>query len=277
MNMDRRTLYALLVVLVVAVVVPMTLSSFGTGTSEKVDANQQYPAGAGPAHINFSALSKDSNNLTHAPREYWDSYAISYTEPPDRWRVEGEYYINSTTGEIIAERWDDGTVYRNSSAYAYVQPASGLSTEYERQDLEDNPGFVYDQDTDAFYKYRPHNGFLSPTNIGRHPEILKYYSWEATETTTHHGVPVITYELSSSESSHPNVPPAVNGSLQLGADDGVIYAFDITLDDDESEFRYTYSVHPVEFPNHEWVKTAQEVVAANSTSTSERLAPTQVP
>lgn len=275
--MNRRRLLPLLAVLVAAVVAAIALGSFGTSMIPVADGNQQYPAGAGPTHVDFSALSSDGNNLTHAPRDHWEAYAISYTEPPDRRRVEGTYYINSTTGEIIAERWDDGTVYRSDRAYAYVQPASGLDTERERQEFEDNPDFVYDEATDAYYKYQSRSGFLSPTNIGRHPELLEPYSWEATGRTTHHGVPVITYELSSHESNRSNVPPAVDGSFQLGVDDGIVYAFDITLDDDGSEYRYTYSVHPAEFPKHDWVETAREVAGANSSSTPERLRATRAP
>lgn len=49
---------------------------------------------------------------------------------------------------------------------------------------------------------------------------------------------------------------------------GIIYAFDITLDDDEGEARYTYSVRPAPFPDHSWVETARTVAATNTTDDS---------
>ena len=159
-------------------------------------SDQTYPAGAGPDHINFSVLEADATNVSHTPRTYWDSYAISYTAPPDRRLVEGEYYINSSTGEILAHRWHNATVYRNRTTYAFVQPAVSIPTERQREQLAADEAYGYDNITDSYYRYDPHYGQIAPTNIGRHPDILDAYTWTATDRTTHYGVPVITYRVS---------------------------------------------------------------------------------
>ena len=200
------------------------------------------------------------------PRSHWDSYAILYSEPPERRRVEGDYYINSSTGAVISDLWYGAKDYRNSDTYAYIQPAKQIPDDHQREKFESDPAFVYDTATDAYYRYDRHYGQVAPTNIGRHTDILKYYDWEATNTTTHHGVSVITYQLSDTESDDSRVPPAITGTLQLGVEDGIVYAFNITIDD-EGEARYTNTVRPAAFPDHGWVETARTVAAANSSAT----------
>ena len=269
--MDRRHFLGLLVVLVVGVVTAFVL------TTPTALGSDQYPAGAGPNHINFSTLNAADTNVSHTPREYWDSYVIDYNGPPERPLVEGDYHINSQTGEIISERWDDATVYLNGSTYAFVQPAKSIPTR-QREELELDDAFVYDNGTNAYYRYDSYYGRVAPTNIGRHTTILESYSWEARNEMTHHGVPVITYQVTGKRTKSSNVPPAINGTLQLGVEDGVIYAFDITLDS-ERPYQYTYDVQPAAFPDHDWVDTARDLTARNTTSTSgserQRLRPAQ--
>ena len=242
-------------------------SSDGPTTSDQSDLPQQYPDGAGPDHINFSALNSDNNTVSHTPRDHWDSYAITYSEPPERRRVEGEYYINSSTGEVISDLWYGAKDYRNGDTYAYVQPAEQIPDHRPREELDSDPMFVYDNATDAYYRYDRHYGQIAPTNIGRHTDILHSYDWEATNTTTHHSVPVITYQLSDVEPDNSRVAPAVTGSLKLGVEDGIIYAFDVTLDA-EGDPRYTYTVRPAAFPDHGWVETARAVAAESSSANS---------
>lgn len=50
-----------------------------SSTDEQVNADQQYPDGVGPNHINFSTLTSDNNSVLHTPRTHWDSYAILYS------------------------------------------------------------------------------------------------------------------------------------------------------------------------------------------------------
>lgn len=263
--MHRRHLLALLVAVVALVAVSATLITPGPTASNTPSSDQQYPEGAGPNHIDFSTLDSDDDNVSHTPRERWDSYALVYTEPPERRIVEGNYYINSSTGEIISELWYDAKDYRNGKTYAYVQPAESIPNEYQREELESDKSFVYDDATDAYYRYDPYYGRVAPTNIGRHTEVLESYTWEAINTTTHHGVPVITYRVTGKRTNTSRAPPAINGTLQLGVEDGIVYAFDITLDGDGS-YRYTYEVRPAPFPDHDWVDTARDVAAVNTTS-----------
>ncbi|MFA9516600.1 hypothetical protein ACERIT_05190 [Halopenitus sp. H-Gu1] len=237
-------------------------------TTGQLNSDQQYPDGVGPNHINFSKLDADDNTLLHTPRTHWDSYAIIFTEPPNRRRVEGDYYINSSTGAVISDLWYGAKDYRNGDTYAYVQPADQIPNDHQREELESDPAFVYDNATNAYYRYDRQYGQIAPTNIGRHTEILRYYDWEATNTTTHHGVSVITYQLADTVPNDSRAPSAITGSLQLGVENGIIYAFNITLDDDEGEARYTYSVRPAPFPEHSWVETARTVAAANTTDDS---------
>ena len=61
-------------------------------------------------------------------------------------------------------------------------------------------------------------------------------------------------------------PSASEGSLSLGAEDGIVYAFDLTLDVDDGA-RYTYSIEPTAFPDHEWVETAKRVAGSDGEST----------
>jgi hypothetical protein len=246
--MDSRHVLGV-IVLVAVVGAGVAVSSLGSPSTGPLDSDQQYPPGTGPDEINFSTLTADDANVSHTPREYWDAYRINYTEPPDRQRVEGEYYINSQTGEIIGERWDDGIVYLNGSTYAFAE----------------DPMFVYDNATDAYYRYDPVYGAVVPTNIGRHTGILEDYSWKAANTTTHHGVPVITYWVTGKRSES-DVLPAINGMLQLGVEDRIIYAFDITLNDGERNYQYTYDVRPAPFPDHDWVETAREISTDNTTA-----------
>ena len=268
--MDRRYVVVGSVALVAIVVASVSLATAWSGPSDPLGSDQTYPPGAGPNHVNVSALDAAETNLTHTPRNYWDSYAIRYTAPAERRLVEGEYYVNSATGEIIADRWHDATVYRNGSTYAFVQPADGIP-EHRREQFASDPSFVYDNATDAYYRYDPHYGQLAPTNIGRHPTILESYTWEAIETTTHHGVPVITYRVTGTRTDS-QAPPASNGTLRLGVEDGLIYAYDLTLDAGEDTYRYTYSVSPAPFPDHEWVDTAR-ALAANTTNGSSETKP----
>lgn len=167
---------------------------------------------------------------------------------------------------MIADLWYGAKNFRNGDTYAYVQPADRIPDDHQREEFESDPAFVFDNATDAYYRYDRHYGRVAPTTIDRHTDILEYYGWEATNTTTHHGVSVITYQLSDKEPNESRVPPAITGTLQLGAEDGIIYMFDITLDDDEGEARYTYSVRPAAFPDHSWVETARTVAATNSST-----------
>ncbi|SFK98050.1 hypothetical protein SAMN04487950_1725 [Halogranum rubrum] len=260
--MDRPHLVALLVVLVGIVAVPVSLTAFDPPTANSLSADQTYPAGAGPDSVDFEALDADEHNVSYAPREHWDAYVLNYTEPDEGARVEGVYYINSTTGEILADRWHDAKVYRHGKTYVFYQPASGLD-EHRREMFEADNQFVYDDTTDAFYRYDPHVGKIHPTTIGRHPDILELYTWEAVGTENHYGVPVLVYRATG-ERSGDYVPQLVEGTFELGVDDGVIYGFDITVRE-EGEYHYTYDVAPTEFPDHEWVDTAERL-AGNTTS-----------
>lgn len=235
-------------------------------TDERVNPDWPYPDGAGPNYIDFSTLQSDNNTVLHTPRTYWDSYAIVYTEPHDCRRVEGNYYIDSSTGAVISDLWYGAKDYRKGPTYAYVQLAEQIPDDRQREELESDPAFVYDNATNAYYRYDRHYGEVAPTNIGRHTELLSYYGWEATNSGTHHGVSVITYQLADSEPNDSRVSPAVKGTLQLGADQGIIYAFDITLTTDEGEVDYTYRVRPAAFPDHNWIEIAQSVAARNSTA-----------
>jgi hypothetical protein len=237
----------------------------GSRTSAQQSDIEAYPAGAGPDSIDFSVVGGDEATLLSLSHDGWESYAFRYDEPADRPRVEGEYYVDTTTGEIVSDLSDDARDYRDGEEYASVQPAGPLS-DREREQLEDDPAHVYDADTDAYYRYDPQYGEVAPTNVGRHATILESYEWTATGETTHHGVAVVTYELASEEASNSNAPAASAGSLSLGVDDGIVYAFDLTLDVDDKA-RYTYSVEPAAFPDHEWVETAKRVAGSDSEST----------
>jgi len=262
--MDRRSLVVGSLALA-AVVASVALVTVWSAPSDSIDSERTYPPGAESDHIDFPALAADDDNVSHTPREYWDSYAIVYTAPSERRLVEGDYYINSSTGEILADRWHDAEVYRNGTIYAFVQPAESVP-EHRREQFASDPQFVYDDATDAYYRYDARYGHIAPTNIGRHTAMLDSYTWEAVDETTHHGVPVITYRVTGTRTDS-QVPPATDGTLRLGAEDGVIYAYDITLDGDERTYHYTYSVRPAPFPEHEWVDRAR-ALAANSTDGS---------
>ncbi|MFB6293615.1 MAG: hypothetical protein ABEH60_05080 [Halonotius sp.] len=266
--MNRRFLAVVLVGVVAVVAASVALATYWPAQSEPLDSDQTYPTGAGPDHINVSALDANDANVSHTPREYWDSYAIIYTAPPERRLVEGDYYINSSTGEIIGQRWHNATVYINGSIYAFVQPADSI-LEHQREEFESDPQFVYDNATNAYYRYDPHYGQVAPTNIGRHTIILDAYTWEAINTTTHHGVPVITYRVTGTRTDS-DIPPAISGTLQLGLEEGLIYTYDITLDADEGTYHYTYDVRPAPFPEHEWVDTARDLTTNFTNSSSER-------
>lgn len=256
--MDRRHYLGAAVVLV-AVAAVFAFVAF-PAASDPLGPGEEYPAGAGADHIDFETLGETGGNVSHAPREHWESYVVDYAEPPDRRLVEGVYYVDGRTGATLADRWHDAEVYRNGSVYAVRQPADGIPDERTREALENDPEFRYDDATDAYYRYDPRYGRLAPTNLGRHTAVLEPYTWEAVETTDHHGVDVITYRVTGRRADASNAPPATAGTLRLGADDGVVYAFDITLEDGGS-YRYTYEVRPAPFPDHDWVETAREVSA----------------
>ncbi|WP_226022549.1 hypothetical protein [Halomicrobium salinisoli] len=264
--MDRRYSVGLVVALVAVGVGAVALATAWPPQATALDSDQTYPEGAGPDHVDFSALQADDANVSHTPRAHWDSYAIVYTAPPDRRLVEGDYYINSSTGEILADRWHDATVYRNGSTYASVQPADGVPDERRRAELESDDRYVYDDATGAYYRYDPHYGRIAPTNVGRHPDVLDGYTWTATNATTHHGVPVVTYRVTGERATAADVPPVINGTLRLGAEDGIVYGFDLTLDGAEGDYRYTYDVRPAPFPDHGWVDTARAVASANDSA-----------
>ncbi|AAV44773.1 unknown (plasmid) [Haloarcula marismortui ATCC 43049] len=269
--MDRRYVIGLAVALVA---IGIGLAAFTAPWSPQTTSpglDETYPAGAGPDHINFSALEEDDMNVSHTPREYWDSYAIIYTAPPDRPLIEGDYYINSNTGEILADRWHNATVYRNGTTYAAVQLVDDIPNERQREELESDDSYVYHDATDAYYRYDPRYGQIAPTNIGRHPDLLDGYTWTATNRTTHHGVSVITYRVTGKRATAADdAPPLRNGTLSLGVEDGIVYAFDITFGRDGRTGRYTYDVRPASFPDHSWVDTARAVASENATESSAR-------
>jgi hypothetical protein len=261
--MDRRLTIVLSLTMVVLVgCTAPTSPSDGAGSTT---LEREYPEGAGPNHIDFAALDADNRSVRDSPRDHWKSYAIVYTAPPERPLVEGNYYVDSDTGAIVGERWNDARVYINGSTYAFVQPADSVP-EHEREQLDADDSFVYDSATDAYYRYDRHYGGVAPTNVGRHPELLHAYTWEAIDTTTHHGVPVVTYRATGSDPDT-RAPPVVDGTLQLGVEDGVVYAFDITVDADQGDYRYTYDVRPAPFPDREWVDRARVLSTENATST----------
>lgn len=266
--MDRHYLVTLLFGLVAIVGLLAFLTLSGPPTSDALGPDQQYPEGAGPEQINFSMLDSDEQNVSHTPREYWDSFAIIYTAPPGERRVEGDYFINSSSGEIISVLWDNAKDYRNDDIYAYVQPTDGISRDHEREELEADGSFVYDNATDAFYRYDTQYGRLAPTNIGRHTNMLTAYSWEAVDTTTHHGIPVIEYRATGKRNDSTRASPVINGTLHLGVDDGIIYTYDVTVKDGKQAHQFTYEVRPAPFPDHDWVTTAKELAARNTTNTS---------
>jgi hypothetical protein len=262
--MDRRALVAVVVFLAVVATVAAAaaLTPHPAPTAGPLGPDQTYPDGAGPDHLDFSALAGNAT-LTHTPRAHWDSYAITHAAPPERRLVEGEYYIHSATGEIVADRWHGATVYRNGTTYAFRQPAEGLD-DHRRDEFRSDPAFVYDDETDAYYRYDPHYGQIAPTTIGRHTTLVEPYTWTAVETTTHHGVPVITYRVTGTRPDA-RVPPPIDGTLQLGVDDGLVYAYEVTLDTDEGPANYTYRVGPAPFPDHGWVDRAR-ALAGNATT-----------
>ncbi|PSQ35451.1 hypothetical protein BRD11_02595 [Halobacteriales archaeon SW_12_69_24] len=264
--MDRRYLAGVVVALVAIGVVAVVVSPLGPSVRSPSGTAETYPAGAGPEHINFTTLPVDGANVSHTPREYWDSYAIVYSEPMDRRRIEGDYYIDATTGAVLGDRWRDARVYRNGSTYAFVHPADTIP-ENEREEYEDDPEFVYHEATDAYYRYdSQYLSGLETTNIGTHPTIAESYTWTALERTTHHGVPVITYRVTGTRSEDSRAPTPENGTLQLGAEDGIVYAYELVLTDDGETFRRTYEVRPAPFPDHEWVETARAVAGENDTA-----------
>lgn len=256
--MDRRY-YVGLLTLVAIVVVSFAFVTAWSAPSDPLDSDRTYPPEAGSNQINFSALNADEANLSHTPRKHWESYAILYTAPPERRLVEGEYYVNSSTGEIIADRWHDAKVYRNGTVYVFFQPAESIP-EHQRGQFASDPQFVYDNMSDAYYRYDPRYGHIAPTNIGRHTMLLDSYTWEAVNTTTHHGVAVVTYRVTGTRTGS-QAPPVINGTLRLGVEDGIIYAYELTQDADERPHHYTYSVRPAPFPEHEWVDTARDIAA----------------
>jgi hypothetical protein len=267
--MDRRHVIGLAAALVTVGVGLVAFTALWSPQTTSPESAQAYPTGAGPDYINFSALAANDANISHTPGEHWGSYAIVFTAPPDRPLIEGDYYINSATGEILADRWHNATVYRNGTTYAAVQPAAGIPNERQREELESDDSYVYHNATDAYYRYDPHYGQIAPTNIGRHPALLDGYTWTATNRTTHHGVPVITYRVTGKRATAADdAPPLRNGTLSLGVKGGIVYAFDITFDRDGRADRYTYDVRPAPFPDHGWVDTARAVASENATESS---------
>ena len=264
--MERRSLAGLVVALVAIGAVAVVVSPHGPSVSGPAATADEYPAGAGPEHINFTALEVDGANVSHTPREYWDSYAILYTEPTDRRRIEGDYYINAPTGEVLGDRWRDARVYRNGSTYAFVQTADAIQ-DHRREEYENDPEFVYHDPTDAYYTYdSEYLSGLETTNIGTHTTVAESYTWTAIDRTTHHGVPVITYQVTGTRNEDSRAPSPKNGTLQLGAEDGIVYAYDLSLTDDGETFRRTYEVRPAPFPDHKWLETARAVAGENATA-----------
>lgn len=265
--MERRYLAGLVLALVAIGVVTVVVSPLGPSVSGPLGTAEGYPAGAGPDHINFTALEEDSANVSHTPREYWDSYAILYTEPSDRLLIEGDYYVNATTGEVLGDRWRDAWVYRNGSTYAFVQPADAIQ-DHQHEEYENDPEFVYHDATDAYYKYdSQYLSGLETANIGTYLRVAESYTWTARGRTTHHGVPVITYRVTGTRSEGSRAPTPENGTLRLGAEDGVVYAFDLTREANGESYRYTYEVRPEPFPDHGWVETARAVAADDAGET----------
>ena len=177
----------------------------GSRTSAQQSDLETYPPGAGPDSIDFSVVGADEPTLLSLSHDGWESYAFRYDEPADRPRVEGEYYVDTTTGEVVSELYEEAADYRDGEEYAAIQPAGPLSDQ-QREQLDDDSAYVHDADTDAYYRYDPQYGGVAPTTVGRHPTILESYEWTATGETTHHGVAVITYELASEESRDSNAP-----------------------------------------------------------------------
>ena len=264
--MERRYLAGLVVALVAIGVVAVVVSPLGPSVSSLSGTAEEYPDGAGPDHINFTALEEDSANVSHTPRGYWDSYAIVYTEPTDRRRIEGDYYIDAKTGEVLGDRWRDAWVYRNGSTYAFVQPADAIR-DRKREEYANDPEFVYHDATHAYYKYdSQYLSGLETTNIGTHPTVAETYTWTALDRTTHHGVPVINYRVTGTSDEDSGAPSPAKGILRLGAEDGIVYAYELTLTDDGETFQRTYEVRPASFPDHEWVQTARAVAGENATA-----------
>ena len=264
--MKGRWLVVLMFVVVVGVGVLVAVGPAPTNDTTALPADQQYPPGAGPNVINFTALDAAETNLTHTPRRHWESYVLGFTETPDTPPVEGIYYINATTGEIITDRFHGATAYRNGSIYAFRQPAAALPTDRHREELAADEAYTYDNTTDTYHRYDSRYGKLAPTTIGRHTDIVEAYTWEAINTTTHYGVPVITYRLTGQRSDADRAQPAEAGTLQLGVDDGLIYAYDLTLDANNATDTYRYQVRSAPFLEHEWVRTAKRLSTTTNSS-----------
>ena len=77
---------------------------------------------------------------------------------------------------------------------------------------------------------------------------------------------VITYRLTGRQPTADRAQPAKSGTLQLGVDDGLIYAYDITLETNDATSHYSYQVRPAPFPDHEWVRTAQRLSTTTNSS-----------
>ena len=79
--MKGRWLVVLMFVVVVGVGVLVAVGPAPTNDTTALPADQQYPPGAGPNVINFTALDAAETNLTHTPRRHWESYLRQRESP----------------------------------------------------------------------------------------------------------------------------------------------------------------------------------------------------
>lgn len=72
--------------------------------------------------------------------------------------------------------------------------------------------------------------------------------------------------MTGTRTDDPQVLRALDGTLQLGVEDGILYIYDITLEGDGTDDRYTYDVKPAPFPDHDWVDRVRDVAATDGSS-----------
>lgn len=271
MDFSRRQVTA--VVVLVALGTALALVNPGPVSTNPLLYAQSYPDGAGPNHVDVAALiGGDDTPSAHTPGDAWETYVVRTSiSHADAYTLHTTHYIDSLTGERLTHT-ESAAVgyaameYANATTYAFVYPnASDINDSDTRENLEETA--TYDPETDAYYIYDENPDRYAadaPTAhitavVGGNDRLLEQYTWKAVGTTTQHGVAVITYRLTGRHPAYHESAEPAEGTLLIGVEHGVIYAYDIRVDSTMGQTHYQYRAMPADFPGHDWVSTAAAV------------------
>lgn len=261
------------------------LHMYGPFAVNPVVYTYEYPHGATPNGIEFEALNADDARskkaqLLDTPGIYWSSYEFTQTrtyedENTPRYTSGHTGIVAVSSLETHVEVWNERVanhsspyMHRYTSADDRVVRYPQYSAFVAENRVSNDPNY-YNETTDTAYWHMSdgYDGTVIWANLyaGDAQNRVDDASWKAVGTTTHHGVPAITYRATGVNPDNDRLTlrdtATVEGTLTIDAEHGTILAYSVTYTDEERRAieHFSYTVAPTDADARPaWVDTIAE-------------------